>query len=161
VLARHLTKTQTIHPPPPQTRELGKFRGEPVYPRSAVVSLKTAENWMRSEGRQIKEGEQPMKWVKMQASTIWRKREMEAMREGLRIAGEHAEAEAAAANGDDDGGDGGGDGGPGESSAKKIGQGLEKDVMQGLYALSQTELYVAAPVVDVSSSFPVLSDAMA
>ncbi|KAJ7256831.1 hypothetical protein B0H12DRAFT_1202006 [Mycena haematopus] len=138
VLVRHLTTTQTIHPPPPQTRELGKFRGEPVYPRSSVVSLKTAESWMRSEGRQVKEGEQPMKWVKMRASTIGRMREVEVMREGLRVAGEHAEA--AAANDDDDN--------PGESSAEKISQNLDKDVMQGLYALSQTELYVADPVVD-------------
>ncbi|KAF7364833.1 hypothetical protein MVEN_00353500 [Mycena venus] len=142
VLVRHLTQTQTIHPPPPQTRELGKFRGEPVYPRSAVVSLKTAENWMRSEGRQIREGEQPMKWVKMRASTITRMREVEVMREGLRVAGEHAGAEGEAANGD---GDNLGEGG---SSAKHASKNLEGEVMQGLYALSQTELYVPDPVVD-------------
>ncbi|KAK7048704.1 hypothetical protein R3P38DRAFT_2870999 [Favolaschia claudopus] len=125
VLVRHLNSTQTIHPPPPQTRELGKFRGEPVYPRSAVVSLKTAENWMRSEGRQIKEGEQPLRWGKMKASTIGRMREMEIMREGLRD-----RAEAA---------------GIGGLGAKKIG---EEEVMQGLYAWSQTELYVPDPIVD-------------
>ncbi|KAJ6508305.1 hypothetical protein C8R45DRAFT_439424 [Mycena sanguinolenta] len=139
VLVRHLTQTQTIHPPPPQTRELGKFRGEPVYPRSSVVSLKTAENWMRSEGRQVKEGEQPLKWVKMRASTIGRMREVEALREGLRIAGEHAET-AAAANDSN--------GNPGSSSAVKITQNLDKEVMQGLYALSQTEVFVPDPVVD-------------
>ncbi|KAJ7464776.1 hypothetical protein B0H11DRAFT_2051338 [Mycena galericulata] len=138
VLQRHLTQMQTIHPPPPQTRELGKFRGESVYPRSAVVSLKTAENWMRSGGRQVREGEQPMKLVKMRASTIGRMREVEGLREGLRIAGERAEAEAAA-NGH------GVDGAPGESSAKQF---EVEEVMQGLYALSQTELYVPDPVVD-------------
>ncbi|KAJ7133637.1 hypothetical protein C8R44DRAFT_871002 [Mycena epipterygia] len=143
VLVRHLTQMQTIHPPPPQTRELGKFRGEPVYPRSAVVSLKTAENWMRSEGRRVKEGEQPMKLVKMRASTIGRMREVEALREGLRIAGEHAEAEAAA-NGE---GEGDGDN-LGESSSKQKGKEWENEVMQGLYALSQTEVYVPDPVVD-------------
>ncbi|KAJ7156095.1 hypothetical protein C8R43DRAFT_1234922 [Mycena crocata] len=137
VLVRHLTQMQTIHPPPPLTHELGKFRGEAVYPRSAVVSLKTAENWMRSEGRQIKEGEQPMKLVKMRASTIGRMREVELMREGLRVAGEHAEA---AASGDDDQ--------VGESSAKQIGKEWENEVLQGLYALSQTEPYISDPVVN-------------
>ncbi|KAJ7728837.1 hypothetical protein DFH07DRAFT_757131 [Mycena maculata] len=142
VLERHLTQMQTLHPPPPQTRELGKFRGESVYPRSAVVSLKTAENWMRSEGRRVKEGEQPMKMTKMRASTIGRLREVEVMREGLRVAGEQAEARAAA-DGDDDA--------PGGSSTKQKGKGKEwekEEVMQGLYALSQTELYIPYPVVD-------------
>ncbi|KAJ6583977.1 hypothetical protein DFH09DRAFT_1260163 [Mycena vulgaris] len=134
VLPRHLIQTETIHPPPPQTRELGKFRGEPVYPRSAVVSLKTADNWMRSEGRQVKEGEQPLKLVKMRATTIWRMREVEVLREGLRVAGEQAEVEAAA-NGD-------------EPDATQTGKEPENEVMQGLYALSQTEPYVPAPVVD-------------
>jgi hypothetical protein len=97
---------------------------------------------MRSEGRQIKEGEQPMKWVKMRASTIGRMRELELMREGLRVAGEQAEEEAPV-NGD-----------AGESTTKQIGKELEKEVMQGLYALSQTELYVPDPVIDVSSPFP-------
>ncbi|KAJ6504689.1 hypothetical protein C8R47DRAFT_154867 [Mycena vitilis] len=130
VLVRHLTQAQTIHPP--DTRELGKFRGESVYPRSAVVSLKTAENWMRSEGRQVKEGEQAMKWVKMRATTIGRMREVELMREGLRIAGEQA-AEDDAASGTNAGG----------SSSKQT-----EEVMQGLYALSQTERYVPEPVVN-------------
>ncbi|KAJ6585400.1 hypothetical protein B0H19DRAFT_1109530 [Mycena capillaripes] len=137
VLVRHLTQMQTIHPPPPQTRELGKFRGDSVYPRSAVVSLKTAENWMRSEGRQIKEGEQPLKWVKMRATTIGRMREVELMREGLRVAGERADDDEA--NGD------------GESSTKKNkgkGKQVDEEVMQGLYALSQTEVHVPDPVVD-------------
>lgn len=131
---------QTIHPPPPQTRELGKFRGESVYPRSAVVTLKTADRWMRSEGRQLKEGEQPMKWVKMRATTIGRMREVELMREGLRVAGEHADEEA---NGD------------AESFLKKDkgkGKQVNEEVMQGLYGLSQTEVYVPEPVVDVSPS---------
>ncbi|KAF7314708.1 hypothetical protein MKEN_00944800 [Mycena kentingensis (nom. inval.)] len=114
VLTRHLTQTQTIHPPPPQTRELGKFRGEPVYPRSSVVSLKTAENWLRSSGRRVKEGEQPLKLVKARTATLGRMREVAVLKDGLRNAGE------------DD---------PGE-------------VMTGLYAFSQTELYVPDPVVD-------------
>ncbi|KAJ7078598.1 hypothetical protein B0H15DRAFT_954498 [Mycena belliarum] len=141
VLLRHLTQIQTIHPPPPQTRELGKFRGESVYPRSAVVSLKTAENWMRSAGRQVKEGEQPMKLIKMRASTIGRMRELEAMREGLRIAGEQADADAAANGGDD----------PDASGEKGKGREWETEAMQGLYALSQTEPYLPDPVVNVGS----------
>ena len=112
VLARHLHRDQEIEPNSP---ELGKFRGEPVYPRSAVLSLKTAENWMR-RGRSVRTGEQPMKFVKQRASTIGRKREIEVLREA-----------GATADGN----------GP--------------DVLQGLYAERQTELYRPPPVVDVSA----------
>ncbi|KAG6898421.1 hypothetical protein C0992_004132 [Termitomyces sp. T32_za158] len=86
VLARHLKQNQVIHPP--DTPELGKFRGEAVYSRSAVVSLKTAENWMRSEGRMVKEGSQPLKMVKIRAGTINRMRELEVMKDELKEAGE-------------------------------------------------------------------------
>ncbi|KAG1763604.1 hypothetical protein EDD22DRAFT_1022198, partial [Suillus occidentalis] len=71
-LSRHLKRDEVIDPPV----ELGKFRGEPVYPRSSVISLKTAENWMR-QGRVVREGCQPMKMVKQRAATIGRKREIE------------------------------------------------------------------------------------
>ncbi|KAJ7741359.1 hypothetical protein B0H16DRAFT_1565520 [Mycena metata] len=140
VLERHLTQAQTIYPPPPQTRPLGKFRGESVYPRSSVVSLKTSENWMRNEGRRIKEGEQPMKLVKMRASTIGKMREVEGMREILRATGERRVTE----NGES------GDNAAGDSSAPKKGKGkeLDNEIMQGLYALSQTELYVPDPIVN-------------
>ncbi|KAF5360558.1 hypothetical protein D9756_005054 [Leucocoprinus leucothites] len=114
VLLRHLKQNETIHPPPPSTPELGKFRGEPVYPRSAVVSLKTAENWMRSEGRTVKAGEQPLKMIKVRAGTVNKLRELEVIKE-------------AGASGE---------GGP------------PGDVMQGLYARSQTEVYVPDPVID-------------
>ncbi|KAJ7701422.1 hypothetical protein B0H17DRAFT_1157700 [Mycena rosella] len=135
VLARHLGKLQTIHPPPPETRELGKFRGDPVYPRAAVVALKTADSWLRSEGRQVREGEQPLKLAKVRASTIGRMREVEAMREGLRVAGEQAKA---AANGEN---------GTGEPDANGNNT-WEQEVMQGLYAQFQTDPYVPNPVVD-------------
>ncbi|KAG6836082.1 hypothetical protein H0H93_011588 [Arthromyces matolae] len=85
-LARHLKQNQVIHPP--DTPEIGKFRGEGVYPRSAVVSLKTAENWMRSEGRMVREGSQPLKMVKIRAGTINRMRELEVMKDELRSAGD-------------------------------------------------------------------------
>ncbi|KAG1728498.1 Rad4-domain-containing protein [Suillus paluster] len=79
VLSRHLKREEVIDPPV----ELGKFRGEPVYPRSSVISLKTAENWMR-QGRVVREGNQPMKMVKQRAVTIGRKREMEVALEKAR-----------------------------------------------------------------------------
>ncbi|KAJ3503963.1 hypothetical protein NLJ89_g8197 [Agrocybe chaxingu] len=121
VLERHLKQTETIHPPPPITPELGKFRGEPVYPRSAVFSLKTSENWMRSTGRMIKAGEQPMKMVKVRAGTVNKMRELEVLKDELKIAGE----------------------GDGASSSSAAGE-----IMQGLYAYSQTEPYTPDPVID-------------
>lgn len=127
VLIRHLKQTETIHPPPPVTPELGKFRGEPVYPRSAVVSLKTAENWMRNMGRMVKAGEQPMKMVKMRVGTVNRMRELEVLKDELRVAGEGDDQSTGSATAN-----------PGS------------EVMQGLYAFSQTEPYVPDPVVDVS-----------
>lgn len=72
VLEQHLKRDEVVFP----KTELGKFRGESVYPRSNVVPLKTAENWMRS-GRRVKEGVQAMKWVKQRAVTIHRRRAME------------------------------------------------------------------------------------
>lgn len=121
VLERHLRQTETIHPPPPATPELGKFRGEPVYPRAAVVALKTSENWMRNMGRAVRAGEQPMKMAKVRAGTVNRMREVEALKDDLRVAGDDGDAP---------------NGGP--------------EVLQGLYAYSQTEPYIPEPVVDVS-----------
>jgi len=122
VLTRHLKQTEVIHPPPPATPELGKFRGEPVYPRSSVVSLKTAENWMRSEGRTVQERSQPLKVVKVRAGTVNKMRELEVLRE------------AGAAVGESEGGEGS----------------VGGEATQGLYARSQTETYRPDPVVDVS-----------
>jgi xeroderma pigmentosum group C-complementing protein len=116
VLARHLKQTETIHPPPPETPEVGKFRGEPVYPRSSVVSLKSAETWMRTEGRIIQAGSQPLKTIKARPNTVNRVRELEVLKDELRDAGHSAE---------------------------------NVEVMQGLYARSQTELYIPPPIVDV------------
>lgn len=127
VLERHLKQTETIYPPPPQTAELGKFKGEPVYPRSAVVSLKTAENWLRTSGRVVKEGEQPLKTVKVRPNTINKIRELEVLRDDLKVAGSESPN------------------GGGSSLA------VSGEVMQGLYAFFQTEHYVPVPVIDVSS----------
>lgn len=79
---------------------------------------------MRSEGRAVKEGLQPLKFNKARAGTINRVRELEILKDGLRDAGEAS--------------------------------GTTSEVMQGLYARSQTEPYVPDPVVDVrdpTSSF--------
>jgi xeroderma pigmentosum group C-complementing protein len=113
------------------TPELGKFKGEPVYPRSAVVSLKTAETWMRNSGRTVKAGEQPMKMVKIRAGTVNRMRELEVLKDELRVAGEE-------------------DDGQGTGSGAGATANAGSEVMQGLYAFSQTEPYVPDPVVDVS-----------
>lgn len=117
VLARHLRQNETIHP----LVEIGKFRGESVYSRSSVVSLKAAENWMRS-GRKIREGCQPMKCVKQRASTVSRRREIEVMLERGREERERM----------------------GEPSSV----GGEDQMMQGLYAESQTEMYKPEPITD-------------
>lgn len=117
VLERHLKQNEVIHP----LTELGKFRGEPVYARANVHELKTAENWMR-RGRVIREGRQAMKWVKQRASTVSRRREIEAALERGR---EHA-----ARIGDD---------------------GSQSEALQGMYSEAQTELYRPPPVIDVCS----------
>ena len=75
------------------------------------------------QGRRVREGCQPMKWVKQRAVTVNKRRAVEM---ALAEREEHA--------GDDQG--------EGFSS--------EKDIMQGLYAQSQTELYVPDPIIDVS-----------
>ncbi|TFK52131.1 Rad4-domain-containing protein [Heliocybe sulcata] len=137
VLERHLKQTETIYP----LEEIGRFRGEPVYSRSNVVELKTAENWMR-RGRAVKAGEQPLKTVKVKASTINRRRELEMF----------------------GGGDGRADTGKGrDGDAEDIENGLEiqlngdlpgqrtreeEGLMQGLYAEFQTEVYKPPPVVN-------------
>ncbi|KAJ3752274.1 hypothetical protein EV360DRAFT_55515 [Lentinula raphanica] len=146
VLSRHLKQNETIYPPPAPaselgtdsstsrnrhgllsyTPELGKFRGEPVYPRSSVVSLKTPENWLRTEGRSIKAGEVPMKYVKLRASTIGKKREIEMIKEEMKNAKEKTKAQAKSSGGTT----------------------VEGEVMQGLYARHQTEPYVPDPVID-------------
>lgn len=128
MLERHLKQTETIYPPPPQTLELGKFRGEPVYPRSAVVSLKTAENWLRSSGRVVREGEQPTKMVKVRPNTINKMRELEVLKDDLKVAGRDSPSEE----------------GPPSSV-------VAGEVMQGLYAFSQTEIFIPDPVIDVST----------
>ena len=68
-----------------------------------------------------------MKMVKARPGTINKIRELEVLKDDLKVAGTH--------------GPGNGEG----SSTSANGE-----VMQGLYAFSQTEVYVADPVIDVS-----------
>ena len=74
---------------------------------------------MRTEGRVIKAGCQPLKSVKARAATVNKLRELEVRKDELMDAGYSAES---------------------------------VEVTQGLYARSQTEVYVPPPVVDVSAS---------
>lgn len=57
--------------------EIGKFRGEPVFARHSVTHVKSAENWLRSSGRTIRPGAQPLKMGKVRASTLNKKRAVE------------------------------------------------------------------------------------
>lgn len=78
VLERHLKRDEVISP----MREIGRFRGEAVYRRSNVLQCKTAEGWMRI-GRQIKERQEPKKWVKQRAVTLEKRRAQQlAIQEG-------------------------------------------------------------------------------
>ncbi|KAG9300652.1 hypothetical protein G9A89_023450 [Geosiphon pyriformis] len=69
-LERHIKKFEILHPKEPI---LGYIRNEPIFPRECVKPLHTVETWLK-EGRQIKEGEQPMKHVKSRAVTLTKKK---------------------------------------------------------------------------------------
>ncbi|KAJ1310087.1 hypothetical protein OPQ81_006835 [Rhizoctonia solani] len=100
-LERHLRRDEAIYP----RTEIAHFRGEPVFPRRNVLSLKPAEGWMR-QGRILRQGMQPIKMAKARASTVRKKRELELRRED------------------------------------------EGEVMVGMYAEWQTELYKPPPVIN-------------
>ncbi|SGY84410.1 BQ5605_C009g05695 [Microbotryum silenes-dioicae] len=71
VLEQHLHRDQVIRP---GVKPLGLFKAtEPVYPRSAVVELKSKENYWRM-GRVVRDAEIPWKFVKSRTVTINRKR---------------------------------------------------------------------------------------
>ncbi|WWC88411.1 uncharacterized protein L201_003322 [Kwoniella dendrophila CBS 6074] len=72
VLERHLKREEIIQP----KREIGRFRGEPVYRRANVLTCKTAETWMRV-GRRVKDKQEPLKWVKQRAVTLQKRRAQE------------------------------------------------------------------------------------
>ncbi|CAG8644740.1 13994_t:CDS:10 [Ambispora leptoticha] len=70
-LERHLKKFEILHPKEPI---LGEIRGEPIYPRECVKQLHTVETWLK-EAQEVKEGEQPLKYVKSRAVTLSKKKE--------------------------------------------------------------------------------------
>jgi hypothetical protein len=82
ILPRHLHANEVIHP----LTSIGSFKGEPVYSRSSLITLKAAENWIRS-GRVVKQGEQPMKTVKARVGTVGRMREVNTLKEAGEGAG--------------------------------------------------------------------------
>lgn len=72
MLERHLKREEVIIP----KKEIGRFKGEPVYRRDNVITTKTAETWMRV-GRKVKERQEPLKWVKQRAVTLQKRRQQE------------------------------------------------------------------------------------
>ncbi|KAJ1801581.1 hypothetical protein LPJ59_000146 [Coemansia sp. RSA 2399] len=65
VLARNLNQNEVIHPPEPV---VGTVRGEPVYLRENVRTLRSRMAWMR-EGRVVRPGAAPVKSVKKRTVT--------------------------------------------------------------------------------------------
>jgi xeroderma pigmentosum group C-complementing protein len=59
-LRRHLLKFESIYPA--DVQPAGEFRGEPIYPRSAVYTLHSAQQWRR-EARTVRIDEEPYKIV--------------------------------------------------------------------------------------------------
>jgi xeroderma pigmentosum group C-complementing protein len=81
VLERHLRREEALKPNAKVVRQFvtgkgDKEKSEPVYRRQDIVNCKTVESWHK-EGREVKEGEQPLKYVPMRAVTVIRKREIE------------------------------------------------------------------------------------
>jgi xeroderma pigmentosum group C-complementing protein len=81
VLERHLRREEALKSGAKIVRHFtfgtaGNEKSEPVYLRKDVVNCKTQESWHK-EGREIREGEQPLKLVPMRAVTVTRKREIE------------------------------------------------------------------------------------
>jgi xeroderma pigmentosum group C-complementing protein len=81
VLEQHLRREEALLPgaQPVKTFTAGKgdkAKDHPVYLRSDIAVCKTVESWHK-EGRAIRMGEQPLKYVPMRAVTLVRKREIE------------------------------------------------------------------------------------
>lgn len=81
VLERHLRREEALRRGAKIVRFFVTGKGdneksEPVYRRKDVVLCKTQESWHK-EGREVLEGQQPLKLVPMRAVTVTRKREIE------------------------------------------------------------------------------------
>lgn len=68
-----MTTLQVIHP----KLQHSLFKGEPVYRRAHVHTVKAEAGWLR-EGREVVAGEEPLKWNKVRAMTKQRQREIQA-----------------------------------------------------------------------------------
>ncbi|GAA6052837.1 hypothetical protein JCM3770_006274 [Rhodotorula araucariae] len=74
VLEQHLHRDEALRP---GARDYGLFKGEyRVFRRADVLAVKSTENWYR-QGRAVRTGEIPRKFVKQRAVTIHRRREEE------------------------------------------------------------------------------------
>ncbi|BGP43763.1 hypothetical protein JCM10449v2_007820 [Rhodotorula kratochvilovae] len=74
VLEQHLHRDEALRP---NARDYGLFKGEHrVFRRADVLAVKSTENWYR-QGRAVRTGEIPRKFVKQRAVTIHRRREEE------------------------------------------------------------------------------------
>ncbi|KAF2113322.1 Rad4 transglutaminase-like domain-containing protein, partial [Lophiotrema nucula] len=81
VLERHLRREEALKQGAKIVRYFTTGKGdkvtkEPVYRRKDIVNCKTVESWHK-DGREVKEGAQPLKYVAYRAVTIQRKRELE------------------------------------------------------------------------------------
>ncbi|KAL1901173.1 hypothetical protein Cpir12675_000663 [Ceratocystis pirilliformis] len=80
VLVRHLKREEALLPDAEivryfKTKVKGKVNEEPIYRRSDVVNVKSAETWHK-QGRAPKSGEIPLKRVPYRAATNNRRREL-------------------------------------------------------------------------------------
>jgi xeroderma pigmentosum group C-complementing protein len=82
VLERHLRREEALKPGAKIVRHFAiskkgeEDKLEPVYRRKDVVNCKTTESWHK-EGREVKPGQHPLKYVPMRAVTKTRKLEIE------------------------------------------------------------------------------------
>ncbi|KAF2621391.1 Rad4-domain-containing protein [Macroventuria anomochaeta] len=82
VLERHLRREEALKPGANIVRHFAiskkgeEDKLEPVYRRKDIVNCKTTESWHK-EGREVKPGEHPLKYVPMRAVTKTRKLEIE------------------------------------------------------------------------------------
>ncbi|XPT00438.1 hypothetical protein M3J09_009591 [Ascochyta lentis] len=82
VLERHLRREEALKPGAKIVRHFAiskkgeENKLEPVYRRKDIVNCKTTESWHK-EGREVKPGQHPLKYVPMRAVTKTRKLEIE------------------------------------------------------------------------------------
>lgn len=82
VLERHLRREEALKPGAKIVRHFAiskkgeEDKLEPVYRRKDIVNCKTTESWHK-EGREVKPGQHPLKYVPMRAVTKTRKLEIE------------------------------------------------------------------------------------